>query len=179
MSVLINGKHPKQVIIDYYDDLIYKLDIYAEEYLKKIANNESFDDKNELLDKKLDQSDEETMNSDLYYQPIEKQFEDPYSDKYALDEPLKFNKACMVKDFVHIERVRAIEVIKEIQKERLEEMKSTTSKPSSVEEALFGKKFGFLVEIDDYNEQVKNMKFRLLTVIVDFYLEQDDIAYIE
>jgi hypothetical protein len=40
MSTLIDGKHPKQIVIEYYDDLIARVDVYAEEMLEKIKDDE-------------------------------------------------------------------------------------------------------------------------------------------
>jgi hypothetical protein len=42
LSALINGKHYKQVVIDYYDDLIARLDVEAEETLEKFKNDDEF-----------------------------------------------------------------------------------------------------------------------------------------
>jgi hypothetical protein len=39
-TTLINGKHPKIVVIEYYDELISRVDVYAEELLETIKDDE-------------------------------------------------------------------------------------------------------------------------------------------
>jgi hypothetical protein len=172
MSVwsLINGKHPKQIIIDYYDDLINQLDIYAEESLEKISNtDESIDDNIPPISIwfKIER------DPDLY-KSIEKRFDDPYHIRFKHSLPIKCAQNVLLKDFVHSERIKAINVIKEIQKERLEEVKLAAVKPTTREEALFGKKFAFLLKIDN-----TSAKFKLLTLIADFYLDENQVKICE
>jgi hypothetical protein len=177
---LIDGKHPKLVIIDYYDDLISRLEIYAEETLEKMKNNNN---NNEHLSDDIGIVAEEIeQDLGLSHFSIDKRFEDPFSDKYKFDEPVKSYKGILVKNFVHSERMKAINELKQMQKNRLEELKMTQTRPTSTEEALFGagrSKFGFLVNIGEETKVGKKMKFRLLAVVVDFYLEKADINRIQ
>lgn len=162
MTSLIDGKHPKIVIIDYYDDLISQVDIYAEEYLeklKKLAKNDFDGTKHKKC---------EDVVYDLNYQPDEKRVNK--EDSFIINENIN--------DYVYSERMKAIGVIKEIQKKRLEELKSSQIQPTSVEDALFGKQFCFLLKIKDENKNL-NMKFRLLTLVVDFYLDKLQINKLE
>lgn len=172
-SALINGKHYKKVVIDYYDDLIAELDIYAEEVLKKLAYDEYLD---------WEENDLKADEPDLYYQSIEKQFEDPYNDTYKFDDTVDNNtKYITIKGFINSERMKAIEMIKKLQKERLDELKFTKIVPTTDKEALFGKRFGFLINVDDFDSGWKKLqiKFRLITVIVDFYLPPRYVYFIQ
>jgi hypothetical protein len=81
-----------------------------------------------------------------------------------------------VKDFVHLEKMKACEELKKLQKERLDELKLATSKPKTREEAIFGKKYAILVEISD---ELIMSKFNLLTLVIDFYLKNDDVKHVE
>lgn len=172
----INGKHPKRIVIDYYDDLISQVDIYAEDCLKKISDDDY------LIEAQDDNFQDLEDSTNSYYQRIEKQFEDPYSDEYKFNEeqqPLsRCNDKVLVKDFVHSQRMKAINEIKRMQKERLEELKTMKNKPNSTEEALFSHKFCFIVNLDEKKFLVK-VKFKLLTLVVDFYLENKAILKIE
>lgn len=179
-STLIKGKHYKQVIIDYYDDLIAQVDIYAEIILEKVSNSEIFKD----YDEKSKIEEDEKINdlnseSNLYFQSIESKFKDPYTSTYTFQpETIEFNETFLVNDFVHSERIKSIEVLKHLQKTRLDELKSAPIKPNSTETALFGNKFGFLVNLNSENSKKVKMKFRLLTLVIDFYLEENDIKFI-
>lgn len=172
MSTLINGKHYKQVVIEYYDDLIAQVDAYAEERLKEIKDHE------------ICESNETTENHEdheLFHDPDER-FADPYSDHFSLDEEsaVMSNSGVLLKDFVHIERMRAINEFKRLQKERLDELKLAETKPSSIDQALFGStQFGFLVNIDKYSQIGKIMNLQLVAVVVDFYLDDFDVQKIE
>jgi hypothetical protein len=194
MTSLINGKHPKQVIIDYYDDLIAQVDIYAEETLKNVKIDEYVND-NYGQDEFMDNV-ESDDSSELFYQPVENRFKDPYSDKYTFDELIEESKSgLLLNDFVHSERMKAINEIKKLQKDRLEELKLANTKPTTTEEVLFGgNKFCFLVKIDKYKSSVakrfvfakidksdvgEKMIFKLLAVVVDFYLDKEDIEIVE
>jgi hypothetical protein len=85
----------------------------------------------------------------------------------------------LVKDFVHSERMKAINEFKQLQKERLEELKLSKTRPTTVEQALFGgNKFGFLIKFDEESTFGMLMKFRLFAVVVDFYLDKNEIAEI-
>jgi hypothetical protein len=87
----------------------------------------------------------------------------------------------LFQDFVHAERMRGVNEMKQLQRDRLEEIKLAKTKPTSIAEALFGEnKFGFLVKIKGRNLFVETrMKFRLLAVVTDFYLDNDQIEEIE
>jgi hypothetical protein len=179
ITSLINGKHPKQVIIDYYDDFIAELDIYAEETLKNVKNDEYVND-NDGYNKYIDRKESEESSSELFYQPIENRFRDPYNDKYTFDGLIEESKSgLLLKDFVHLERMKAINEIKKLQKDRLEEFKLAKTKPTTIEEALFGgNKFCFLVKVDT-SYIAKRLIFKLLTVVVDFYLDKEDIEFVK
>jgi hypothetical protein len=174
MSSLIDGKHPKIVIIDYYDDLISQVDIYAEETLEKTADYEYIVN--------IEQKEEDNYEDyGLFHDPIDKRFDDPYTDKYKFDESLKVKsqRSMLVKDFVHSERMKAINEFKQLQKDRLEELKLSKTRPTTVEEALFGgNKFGFLIKFAEESSFGILRKFRLFAVVVDFYLDKNEIAEI-
>lgn len=174
MSVLIENKHPKVIIIDYYDDLISRVDIYAEDFLKKISLNEPLIELKEYVPSR-DEDDEDMF----YYQPISNQFEDTYSDKYKYcDDPGPPQQVHLLKDFIHSKRMKAIEAIRLLQIKNLEELKASGGAPKLTRDELFEKTFGFLLKIDENNKKVK-MKFRLLTIIVDFYLDKDSLDFVE
>jgi hypothetical protein len=110
--------------------LISRLDIYAEETLKTVKENEYV--------KEFENKEENRQTSDNIYDSVEKQFEDPYIFKYKFDDPVESHKGVLLKDFVHSERMKAVNEIKKMQKDRLEELKLAKTKPASNEEALFG-----------------------------------------
>jgi hypothetical protein len=94
------------------------------------------------------------------------------------------NKSQLVKDFMNEERLRAIKEIRKVEKERVDEltliMKTGNELPSSIKEALFGnnKKFCFLIKLANANPRYR-MHFKLLTFLVDFYIEPEQIRAIE
>jgi hypothetical protein len=178
---LIDGKHPKVLVIDYYDNLVSDVDIYAEELLKKTKDDEYFD-----LDDYVDDDDDDEGMPDFskyFYQPIEKQFEDTAIVKYKFDEDHELfmkdkEKRVKVKDFVHSQRMKAIEVIKAVQKQQIEHLNAAKKKPKTLEEALFTNKFCFLINL----EKIKRIEmpiYKLLTFIVDFYLDDKTIKQIK
>jgi hypothetical protein len=170
MSALIDGKHPKIVIIDHYDDLIARLDVYAEETLEKLKGDEYIND----YEKKEEYSYvEEFFNFDQIFE------RDQNSDKYTFDDPIQSQRYILLKDFVHSERMKAINEIKQIQKDRLEELKLAKTRPTTVEEALYGaNKFGFLVNIEE-SKVGMSKKFKLQTILIDFYLDKEQIKLVE
>jgi sulfur relay (sulfurtransferase) complex TusBCD TusD component (DsrE family) len=175
-SSLIDGKHYKQVVNDYYDDLIARLDVYAEERMEKIKDDVAFDkDENQNL------IDKDRMRflfiENHFIEGKTQSFRNPYSDEYKLDDEspvISNNAAISFKDCVHCERMRGVNEMKKLQKDRLEEIKMAKTKPTTIEEALFGgNKFGFLLEIDGKYFVEMGLKFRFLVVVVDFYLKTD------
>jgi hypothetical protein len=62
-TTLIDGKHPKIVIIEYYDDLIAQVDVYTGETMKKVPKDEMIEAKSR------DEKAEDVLDS--YYQPIQ------------------------------------------------------------------------------------------------------------
>jgi hypothetical protein len=173
MTALIDGKHPKIIIIDYYDDLISRLDIYAEETLENVKENE-------YVNVKVFENEEQNKEAiDNRYNSVKEQFKDPYSDEYTFDDAIESRKGVLLKDFVHLERMKAINEIKKIQKDRLEELKLSKMRPTSVEEALFGgNKFCFLINIEKCIKG-KKTNFKMMTIIVDFYLDKANIELVE
>jgi hypothetical protein len=182
-SQLINGKHYKQVVIEYYDDLIARLDVNAEERMKQIKDDDEFSKYettiiNEREMKACDAEDnaERGFLGLGFFESIHKRFdcpsrEDCFQPVYSKRHHGKFH------DFVHCERMRGVNEMKKLQKDRLEEIKRAEKKPTTVEEALFGgEKFGFLIEIQ---ENLAPMKFRLVVVVVDFFLENVHIEQVE
>jgi hypothetical protein len=173
-----DGKHYKQVVIEYYDDLIAQVDAFAEEILEEIKDDEIFSEKiNERRKRPKDECD------DFFHYRNDERYTDPYTIQYTLDEPVtSSNNGVLVKEFVHNERLRAVNEFKRLQKQRLDELRLSKTKPSSVEEALFGgTQFGILVKIDEESNSIdaKRMKFRQLAVVVDFYLDPEDVEKIE
>lgn len=173
MTTLIDGKHPKMVIIDYYDNLISDLDICAENIFKSLTN-ECFDG-NEMRLRDLDDY------LDLSERPNDDDFEIQFNNKYTFDEPIESHRNILIKDFVNKKRANAVLKFKEIQKDRLEKMKLSTMKPTSIAEALFGEEkiFGFVVNINENAKVRSKMKYGLLAVVADFYLTKIDISDIE
>jgi hypothetical protein len=173
-STLIDGKHYKIIVINYYDDLIAELDVHAEVTLDKYKDDNGFNKNHEQQQNVY--NDDETQNE---FEP----FEDPYSFKYSFNDELVVPNAhadMVFQDFVHAERMRGINEMQKLQKDRLEELKVAKTKPTTFEEALFGgNKFGFLVEIDENKFKKMPLKFRVLAVVVDFYLDKDQIEKIK
>jgi hypothetical protein len=179
-SSLIDGKHYKQVVIEYYDDLIAQMDVHAEEQIEKFKNDNEF---NVYENKKVLKQTLDTYNYEEFFQQIFEKLKDPYRTQYRFEneEPLVTPLPDKTfHDFVHAERMRGINEMKLLQKNRLEEIKLAKTKPTSIEEALFGgNKFGFLLEINESKFVETRMKFRLMAVVVDFYLDKDQIKQIQ
>jgi hypothetical protein len=180
-STLINGKHYKQVVIEYYDDLIAQLDVHAEITLDKFKDDNAF---NKSHGQKMLKPRQLFYNSLGFF--FEKEFEpfkDPLSFKYRFNDELVASNAhsdIVFQDFVHAERMRGVNEMKKLQRERLEELKVAKTKPTTIEEALFGEnKFGFLVEIGENQFEEIPLKFRVLAVVVDFYLDKVQIENIK
>lgn len=188
-STLINGKHYKQVLIEYYDDLIAQLDIQAESTLDKFKDDEDFikGQNQKILDQEQNVvkiSDNSFDEDDFFQQEYELEtLNDPSIFKYSfVDEPVVKNAhdGMLFQDFVHAERMRGINEIKQLQKDRLEELKLAKIKPTSFDEALFGgNKFGFLVEINESLFVEMRIKFRLLVVVIDFFIDMDHIEQLK
>lgn len=172
MSSLIKGKTPKKIVIDYYDDLICQVEIYAEKCLKRLKDDTS------LMSVKED----DFVNPDesnLFYKSIERQFDDPYSGVYKFEpEAIICNEKVLIKDFMNSQKVKVIGELKELQRQRLEEIeKATKNAPKSVEEALFSNNFSFLIKLE--RQRHVKLKFKLLTLILDFYLDEKNIQDIK
>lgn len=181
-SSLINGKHYKLVVLDHYDDIINELDIYAEESLKKFKNDDDFN-KNEEKESLEILKDRDYLHLECYRQ-IKMQNVDDKTASAGDVVVISNGDGKFFQDFVHCERMRAIEEMKKLQKNRLEELKSSiesTRPPNSIEEALFGvgTKFGFLIKIAQCQFVGMGIKFRGLAVVVDFYLDKLQIELIE
>jgi hypothetical protein len=181
-ATLIDGKNPHgQLVNDYYDDLIAEVDVYAAEILKNIKDNDAFlnthdddddDDKVYSMKKRIkkeeEKFDETTIEKDLK--------QDPYNDKYKFEGHMENKEKRLVKDFVRCEQMRAIETLKRAKKERLEELNLVLRTPKTMQETLLGKKFCFCVKLD---KRSCEMKFGLLIFVADFYIEKDQIQFIE
>jgi hypothetical protein len=155
MASLVNGKHPKQIVIEYYDDLISDVDIYAEEILKKIKDDEVLnDEENEVLEENREEDDTRVTLISLQYETeIETELKnDPYNSKYTFSGHVENMEKRLLKEFVHCERMRAIETLRKVQKERLEELNlvlRTPNSPKSIQETLLGTKFCFFVKLSE------------------------------
>jgi hypothetical protein len=163
---LIDGKHPKVLAIEYYDKLVSDVDIYAEELLENTKDDEY-----------LNGSVYEPDFSQNFYESVEKQFEDTAIDKYKLEEEDDPINKVKVKDFVHSQRMRAIEAINAVQKQQVDELNAATKKPTTLEEALFANKFCFHINFAE--QGLIKPKFKLLTFVVDFYLDEKTIQEIK
>jgi hypothetical protein len=177
-STLINGKHYKQVVIEYYDDLIAQLDVHAEEQLEKFKNDDDF---NKYESKKANKPTKEFYyKKEKFFKEISKIFDIYSRTKYSEFAISNETSELTFQDFVHVERMRGINVLKKLQKDRLEELKLAKVKPTTTGEALFGdKEFAFLLPIEESKYIEMSMKFRLLVVVVDFYLEKVQIEQIK
>lgn len=177
-SSVNNEKHPKHIVIDYYDSLISEVDIFAEELLKNVKGTDHIQESHSQDDGD-DLNDSNSSNS--FYEQIEKKFEPKSSVKaYKFDDHVVQTTGELVKDFIHSQRIKTIEMIKELQKERLEEINAlilAKNKPTTTQEALFGQKFCFIIQID--KTRINQAAKSLLTVFVDFYLENNEVQLLE
>lgn len=154
--------NPKLLIVNYYDSLIQKIDIYIEQLLEKY-------DKNDLLP------------DPIYYSVLKNNLECKNNSNIEIS-PDEIGKSVKIVDYLEVVRDKSIEEIKkaeqanlesyELNKERYKyDRKSLTHEDvEEMRRGLFGDKFCFVLEIEgstEYNKPIINQ----CTVVTDFYFD--------
>ena len=156
--------NPKLLIVDYYDSLIQKIDIYIEQLLEKY-------DKNDLLPDPI-----------YYSYSVLKNNLDCNNNRNTEIPSDEIGKGAKIVDYLEVVRDKSIEEIKKAQQANLQSYESNKERykydrksltHEDVEEmrrGLFGDKFCFVLEIEgstEYNKPIINQ----CTVVTDFYFD--------
>lgn len=194
-----NLVNPRDLISAYHKSLIHALEIYTSQSLEQIDPNEIIGPSNldfvgnrRSVHVSRDEQNTCLKSSETYAEL--KALDDPYTDNYSFTPTitktrLQETSHTFMHDYFELSRNNAIKEIKRVEEECLrlyDSEKATNSNKimnneimseDELEELraqLFGKKFCFLIntEFGLYNE------FRLLTVVADFYLSQNEIDII-
>lgn len=162
-------KHPKIYIIEYYDDLIREIDLYAESLLVEYNENSVLPT---ISSKPREALFEEIHGVNLY-----KGEYNPYDDIEANNpEIAKTEKAI---EYINSMRERAIVELRKAQEENLRDYEANKNQlykdwkqanKKTLISQLFANKFCFLIKS---NQPLDKSIYKLLTVIVDFYLDKE------
>jgi hypothetical protein len=166
------SKHPKLIIMSYYEHLRTQVDIYAEKLLSTC-------DPEGLIR-------EETSVSNPYRfgNYVSNGVYTNWTHMAGVDLSEPIHNSRKVVDFVHESRMRAIEELKKAEQETLryyETIKADASMKRNQDlsdkemaekwrSQIFAKKFCFLIELDHPT--------KLLTLVADYYLNQNQIDLI-
>ena len=202
---------PKIVIIDYFDSLINKLDIYTEEALEKLSIRAK------ELEEKLKEAEKcgcihtreclMRMSSRHHAHHPERQCRNRFRNELNDDFDNNFHLVCPCRmsreslgisssplpspDLFNQARKKILDEIGLLQEEMLSNYKSNGEKiydeyyrlkeerPDCdtlelLKEAIFTEKFVFIITLDNYKSR---NKFAAHTIISDFYLSDEDVAF--
>ena len=160
---------PKIELINYFDNLINRVDIDIEKCLKKYKEDE-------LLEKKVEFS---------CYPTFEICFFDLLQEKEEETVNLWSEKTKVV-DYLNQVRMRTIEELRKEQKDRVENSSqfkylrvpiTGKKKKEELKNQLFADKFCFQVKIT--KKKYENCYFNLFTFVTDFYMSQYDIDLLQ
>lgn len=194
-------KHPKLIIIDYYDLLIRNVDIYTEEQLKKYTDENVIEIVSDDL--VLDKYSEKYENNEE--NPIIMDFESPNANIYDLIDKVPYWRQSIYKypkesekaknepppllsnvhKFLNNMRDEMIDELKKGQEAALknyekikneikvDKLASEEEFDRSVVSRLFEKQFMFLL-LDNKYESKNNSPFKLYLIVLDFYLNKHE-----
>lgn len=197
---MVDFVSPKLVIIDYYDSLINQIDIYTEELIEKCQDNDLllhvFGGENPGRQKT-------TLGEELTnYQNGPEMFDffiDPYNDEYDLDNASITNSKFVpgvtrIKEYLNSLRMSAIEEIRTAQEENIRyyesirnrvEIERNSEKIELLRSQIFSNRFCFLMRIVVENSPLSSSYlrsyprcdaiFKLFTIVVDFYMSDEEI----
>lgn len=195
---MTTSKHPKLIIIDYYDSLINQVDIYTEEQLAKhtdsdvvteaISKEDSFNTNSSYkTEENPDDLDLESSNANLKkivnYQPYSKEVKYTYPEEKAKHEPPP-PPMTNVHQFLNKMREEMIGQIKRYQEKSLKYYETIKNelkvqKLESEEEILgrlFEREFSFLIlEKTSHCKANKNSPFNMYLIVLDFYVNKHEI----
>jgi hypothetical protein len=193
-------KNCRLLIADYYESLRFEVDIYTEELLKKTKEINKLNERVEILNNSNSSSTSRYIFKSDGTGICEPFGLDPYSDKYTFDEPNGFIKlpenVTLEEYFIGI-RSKVINELKIREKEALGNYESNPNKFKLDEKTeiadkherdemlrvkLFLKKFCFLLNFDELRKSKisrTSSKFKLITIVTDFYLSPSQIKYLK
>ena len=190
---------PKLYIINYFDSLINKIDIYTEE---KLQNLNSVD----LVEKPSDLNKEIDRNRWKYYVqdykiPSIKPLEDEYNSETYVElanfpnitqRPLLFDPeeicSLKLKDYFNRYREELIRELRHVQEETLEnydalkkdnniDVKEDMSE-EEMRRMLFGKKFCFIYQFEQKFALAPTfLRFEIFLFVFDFYIDQEMLKF--
>lgn len=186
-----SGCNPKRLIVEYFDSLINKVDIYVEEMLEtttdedeiivdKDCDNESLNDsftsvtsydiENEL--------DEHTCIRDENWNPF------IFKNKFGhqIRSSIEFESESKLLDYYNRSRDEMIRQLNEIQAEVLRQFEAVhkdlnlnENSYDDVKEKVFATKFPIIIKIERSIPNHERL-FKLYLVVLDFYLAEKDIT---
>jgi hypothetical protein len=173
----MNRLSPKTEIINHFDNLINRIDIDIEQPFEKFKEDQMLGE--------LKCFPVENRNIKRYYLIDLEYFDsNESSENNKCEEVIKWSESTKVIDYLNQIRQRTIEELRKAQEDSLEYLKSKSCDLNQLRESkddeemkslLFADKFYFQVLYKHQDSWV----FNLYTIIVDFYLSQPDINFLE
>jgi hypothetical protein len=167
---------PKKEIINHFDNLISRIDIDIEQSIEK------FKEKNQPLgDLKFARYKAKNLIKNCFWFIFE--YFDSDSSKINNEEIIKSTK---VSDYLNLVRKRTINQLRKVQEESLEQLKTNSNQLNDSKDSeelksrLFAEKYYFQVLYKPREKKYRNIwVFNLYTFVVDFYLSQSDINFLQ
>ena len=165
----------KLEIINYFDNMINRVDIEIEECLLKCNQDQILGDL-ERIEKKF----KIPLCFHLSFFPSS-------SEKNTNQSVEMWPKSTKVMDYLNQVRKRTIDELREAQKGNIDHFNSISSlfklhdqekRLDQIKSQLFGEKFYFQVCYKPKKE-MENLIFKLYTILTDFYMSPDDIDLLE
>lgn len=166
-----NNLSAKILIIDYCDELVRQIDIYTEQTLERINDNDVIVPK---------EREKQAVDPRNFCQSEEDSFADPFNDKYEYTDsrvlPISGTK---VKDYVNNVRLRAIEEVDKFLVQSLEYYEANKSRINEAVELneadLFANRFVFTLNFENMEDIDDSMPFKMALIISDFFLNHSDL----
>jgi hypothetical protein len=174
---------PKLLIVDYYDSLINRIDIYTEELLAEYSEDD-------VLPKEKEPSASHWWIGLKLKETIDNPYKIDYNGVLNIDNQVKdvVPGSTKVHDYLNRVRSKAIEEIGKVRDENLsryelnkERFKKygnrdelTEEKIEEMQRELFEESFCFLLSIDRVKNSRSNCLFELHTIVTDCYFDSND-----
>ena len=179
-------KNPRLLIFDYYDSLIHDIDIYTEEQIEKLSEEDLFSNFNLKIMNNNKKKDSRNEIEDLKFFEIDS-IVDPYKGEYKFDlnQPIKVTSgSTKIRDYLNLVRSKSIEEIKQVREENLERyeinkkkcnynrnIEMTSEKVEEIRRELFKEGFCFLLNLKNIFGENVSIPYEFVTIITDFYLD--------
>ena len=176
-------KHPKLMIIDYYDSLINVIDIHTEELLRAYSETDILEE--------IEPNPRLKHNDNEIIRPYRvKSLNNPFNNTYKIDPSSLKTMGTFTPgltrmwDYLNGTRDELIKFLRDAQKKTFEDYESIKNELKlakngtdeyDVMAKLFAKRFHFIIEIDNTNTKSKVKRFsvfKLIVIDLDFYLNR-------